>query len=195
MALWLQFVREKRFETITHYFLISGHTHLPSDRDFALIEKAQKKHQQIYDHHEWINIIAKANKKFLVTQISQKDILIVSSLLQNVTKPKKTKCGEEVDFSSVLAFKFTMETPTSFFIKHAINGDFKEVQFFRVCRPADITLRSLKPKYGGPIKINKKKLLDVKSLLPFVPPVYHDFYNRLIPNEEIDAADDEVELV
>lgn len=44
MAFWLQLVKEKKFKTITHHFLVSGHTHLPPDRDFALIEKRHRKY-------------------------------------------------------------------------------------------------------------------------------------------------------
>lgn len=43
MSLWLQMIREGLFEKIEHRFLVSGHTFLPSDRDFALIEKYKKK--------------------------------------------------------------------------------------------------------------------------------------------------------
>ena len=64
MALWLQLVKEKKFKSITHNFLISGHTHLPSDRDFALIEKCHRKYApQIYSPGEWHDIISKANRK------------------------------------------------------------------------------------------------------------------------------------
>lgn len=32
IALWLQLINENKFKTITHHFLVSGHTHLASDR-------------------------------------------------------------------------------------------------------------------------------------------------------------------
>lgn len=40
--------QSKIFRTIEHRFLISGHTYLPCDRDFALIEKHKKYLGQIY---------------------------------------------------------------------------------------------------------------------------------------------------
>lgn len=93
MALWMQYIREKTFTEITHYFLIPGHTHLPSDRDFALIEKCQKKIEQIYAPSMWIDIIKRSNKKnpFNVQIMTQNDILNVSKFLQNVTKGKKSE--------------------------------------------------------------------------------------------------------
>lgn len=54
MALWLMLVRTTKFKTIEHKFLISGHTHLPSDRDFASIENRQRKYaQQVFSPDEW----------------------------------------------------------------------------------------------------------------------------------------------
>ena len=187
MALWLQMIREKRLKKVVHYFLIAGHTRLPSDRDFALIEKRQKKVTHIYSSSMWLDILSKANKKnpFHVSLMTQKDILNVGNLLQNVIKAKKTKTGEPVDFSSAIGFKFSAESPSSFFIKHTVTGDFiKEVQFMKVGRPVNIRLDNLGPKYLNPLPINAKKLRDVKSLLPFIPPVYHDYYNTLTPAQE-----------
>lgn len=63
MALWLQLVREKVYKTIEHRFLISGHTHLPSDRDFALIEKHKKYVKQVFSPEEWFDIVRKSNRK------------------------------------------------------------------------------------------------------------------------------------
>lgn len=197
MALWLQLIKEKRLKEVTHYFLISGHTHLPSDRDFALIEKRQKKVQQIYDPGMWLDIIQKANKKnpFQVTLMTQNDILNISSLLQNVTKAKKSTSGAPVDFASAIAFKFNSENSSSFFIKHAVNEDFsKEVRFNRVGRPAGITLDKLTRKYLSPLKINRKKLEDVNTLLPYIPPIYHHYYNRLSPDNATNTVND-IELI
>ncbi|CAG9769724.1 unnamed protein product [Ceutorhynchus assimilis] len=74
MAFGLQLVEEKRFKTITHRFLVSGHTHLPSDRDFALIEKRHRKYApEIYSPEGWHKIIKDANSKnsFNVTVMKQ----------------------------------------------------------------------------------------------------------------------------
>ena len=41
MALWLHLVGTRRFTSIEHNFLITGHTLLPSDQHFASVEKRQ----------------------------------------------------------------------------------------------------------------------------------------------------------
>lgn len=99
-------------------------------------------------------------------------------------RSKKMKCGRPVNFASAVAFKFTAENPRSFFIKHAVYEKYKEVQFLRVGRPLSISLDKLKPKYNAPLRINKKKLAYVKSLLPFIPPIYSNYFHSLVPNDD-----------
>lgn len=53
VSLWLQLLREKRYSVIQHRFLVSSHTHLPSDRDFTSIEKKRKYLKQIYHPQQW----------------------------------------------------------------------------------------------------------------------------------------------
>ncbi|KAL1516415.1 hypothetical protein ABEB36_000333 [Hypothenemus hampei] len=123
--------------------------------------------------------------------MSQNDILNVSTLLQNGTKAKKTKCGSLVQFASVNAFKFCQESPSSFFIQHDLNEGFsKEIKFTKIGRPLAISLNTLRQKYQEPLKINKKKMQDLKSLLPYIPPIYHCYYTSLVPSEDVENEDD-----
>jgi len=48
---------------INHTFLVSGHSYLPCDRDFGVIEKQKKYHPEIYIPNDWITVILKARKK------------------------------------------------------------------------------------------------------------------------------------
>lgn len=114
MAFWLQLVKEKMFKTITHHFLISGHTHLPSDKDFALIEKRHRKYApEVYSPENWHKIIKDANSKnpFKVTFMKQDDFLSFQPVLDNLQKR---------DFSSVYSFHFKAENTKSFFVKHSV---------------------------------------------------------------------------
>lgn len=42
MSLWSHLVNTKRFEEIEHYFLITGPTYLPSDRDFGKLRSTTR---------------------------------------------------------------------------------------------------------------------------------------------------------
>ena len=90
MAVWLQLVKEEKFKSITHNFLISGYTHLPSDRDFTFIEKRHRKYApQIYSPGEWHDIISKANRKipFEVTDMrANRFFKFCVPILENIKK-------------------------------------------------------------------------------------------------------------
>ena len=46
----------------THRYMEPGHSYLPNDRDFALIEKKKRK-QDFFSLDEWIKIIEDSNAK------------------------------------------------------------------------------------------------------------------------------------
>jgi hypothetical protein len=172
---------------------MSGHTHLPSDRDFALIEKRQRKYAPIvYSPEEWHKIIRESNKKktpFEVTVMQQSDFLCFEPLLGNIKKALRTKDGGNVNFSGVFSFHFTSENTKVF----TVTGEYKELYITKSGRPVDIALSSLKNKYTEPLKIPKKKLDNVRSLLPYIPPVHHAFYKKLKCAEGGDEEDENQE--
>lgn len=149
MSLWMQLVKEGRFKTITHHFLVSGHTHLPSDRDFALIEKRHKKYSpQIYSPEGWHNVIKEANKKtpFVVTVMEQADFLNFGPSVDGINKNSITTYRCKTDFSGVYTFNFKAENTRSIFVKPSIQGEHKEVSILKKRRPANTTINVLKKK-------------------------------------------------
>lgn len=182
VSLWLQLVKERKFNTITHHFLVSGHTHLPSDRDFALIEKRHRKYApEVYSPEGWYKVIKESNTKtpFVVTVMDQEDFLNFEPILSSLTKSARTADGENLDFASVYTFQFRADNTESFYIKHTVNGNFKEVLVKRKGRPNALFLNNLKKKYTEPIKIAEKKVKNVISLLKYIPPLYHPFFTNL----------------
>lgn len=195
MSLWLQLVKENKFKTITHYFLVSGHTHLPSDRDFALIEKCHRKYApQVFSPNEWYNIICKSNKKtpFTVTVMKQEDFLNFAPLLANIKKSSQTDHGNNVNFANAFAFRFINENTKVFYIKHSVHGEYEQVSIMKRGRPVQTSLDDLIRKYLEPIKISKKKINNVMSLLPYIPPVHHSFFQNLQAdlNQDLEATDE-----
>lgn len=200
MSFWLQLIKEKRFKQITHYFLVSGHTHLPSDRDFAKIEKRQRKHAPvIYSPEGWHKVIREANKKnpFVVTVMTQDNFFSFEPLLHNINKNARSVDKRNLDFSGVYAFHFKVEKPGSFFIKHTINGDYQEINVLKKGRPANTSKLSdiIKKKYTEPIKIAENKLANIRSLLPYIPPIYHPFYNHLNAAINLENSEQVVEIL
>ncbi|CAH2012872.1 unnamed protein product [Acanthoscelides obtectus] len=113
MAFSLQLIKETCFKTITHHFLVTGHTHLSSDRDFALIEKRHRKYApEVYSPEGWHKIINDANNKnpLKVTVMQQEDFFGFELLLANVQKR---------DFSGVYTFHFKTKNTKSFFVERS----------------------------------------------------------------------------
>ena len=50
-------------KNIDHKFLVSGHSYLPCDQDFGLVEKQKKLFPNIFIPEHWNNVILAARKK------------------------------------------------------------------------------------------------------------------------------------
>lgn len=182
MALWIQLVREKVFKTIEHRFMVSGHSHLPSDRDFAVIEKHKKYIKQVYCPDEWFDIVRKSNRKnpFNVVIMNQDEFYSFDDIL--LTKKSVTEDRKPLKFNEVRCFRFDSDYPNTMFIKHTVTGEFLSVNVGkRGTRMSDqVSLNNLKRKYTEPVKLNEKKVQDLKKLLPYIPPINHSFYVDII---------------
>jgi hypothetical protein len=60
-------------------------------------------------------------------------------------------------------------------------------------RPPDISRFSLVQAYSGPrtFKLKESKVNDILSMLEFVPPIQHDFYNHLLSGDVSTDSEDE----
>lgn len=69
ISFWRQSVLDGVYESIEHRFLIPGHTRLPCDRDFALIEKQKNRVVQVYspEHIGSKSFKMQTRKKFLLS--------------------------------------------------------------------------------------------------------------------------------
>ncbi|CAG9763534.1 unnamed protein product [Ceutorhynchus assimilis] len=174
MALWLQLVREKKFKSIEHRFLVSGHTYLPCDRDFAQIEKHKRYLRQIYCPEDWYEAVRKSKRAnpFEVIVMEQKDFLSfqkVPMVKKNITEDK-----EPVNFTKARCFRFESGEPNTMFIKHELNGNLKKVNVGK--------------------RGNSKKVEDLKKLLRYIPPINQNFYVTIFEQcagEHIDETEDQ----
>lgn len=66
VSFWLYLLKTGRFKDIKHIFPQVGHTMLPSDRDFALVEKHVTSHyQMVYAPEHWEEVLKTSQKKGL----------------------------------------------------------------------------------------------------------------------------------
>ncbi|KAJ4437340.1 hypothetical protein ANN_17479 [Periplaneta americana] len=161
VALYNYLISQCHLTEIEHYYLISGHTFLPSDRDFAKIEKYHTRHEcNVYTPDQWIDIITK------------------SSLKRNIISQKKNcNDGKEVLFKDAICIWFEKNSPMKMKIKDRLFAEFSVVSLSKRGNPT--TKWELMKKYNGSNLINLKKVADIKRLLPYVPSIHHDYYNNL----------------
>lgn len=78
-------------KTIDHKFLVSGHSFLPNDQDFGVIESASRKCIQIFTPQDWSHVIkkAKVKKPFVVVKVTTPDILSTKGLEDMIVNRKK----------------------------------------------------------------------------------------------------------
>lgn len=178
VSLWKQLIAENMFDTIEHRFLVVGHTHLPSDRDFAIIEKHKKKLNAVYDPEDWYNAVknCKRNNPFQVTIMKLEDFYSFKFLEETISKKKVTEQKGDVSFSKICVFRFENDNINIMKIKHLLNENFKNVNIGkRGLRKLSLP-DNLKQKYTEPVRLNDKKLHNLGLLLPYIPQVKHKFY-------------------
>ncbi|KAJ8897315.1 hypothetical protein PR048_002661 [Dryococelus australis] len=149
-------------EEIKHVILYS-HSRMECDGDHAVIEKAKKSSMQISHPHDWAQLIRMAGKKkpFNVIELAQEDFCDYASLLRTDIQMRKSNEDEEkFVWQQVRWLRYVLDKPTKVLYKTPLK---EEV----------------------PISGGKKN--DFLSLLPYIPPVFHEFYKNL--KTEMDLTD------
>lgn len=162
ICLWQQLVREGLFKVIEHKFLVVGHTYLPCDRDFTIIEKYKRHNmKQVYTPEDWYRAVEKCkrNNPFKVIILKQENILSFKQLQSQIVNETMTDDKQKLHFSKICSFKFCFENPNIMGIKHLLNEEYKPVNIGkRGLRNSIVISRDLKQKYDRPVPLNKKKL-------------------------------------
>lgn len=178
VALWLHLLAQKRFSKIIHVFPEVGHTMLPSDRDFARVEKAARKQTAVYSPKQWENILKTAQKQrpFQVTVMTKEDFFLFSELRKDFKQP------QDVGISSAVKLEFRCEDPLQIFVYKSYNGLPTSYSLKKRGRPSavkEIPIANLRHKYHEDLPIEESKLNHVMSCLQWIPPVEHAFYYSL----------------
>lgn len=87
-------------EKLDHKLLVSGHSYLPCDQDFGIIEKNKKFHQNIFVPKDWKGVVTTARKKkpFQVVEIQSQDFISTQALEKNITNRKIATDGRKVEW-------------------------------------------------------------------------------------------------
>lgn len=193
----LRLVQDKNnsIQIIDHKFMTSGHSFLPNDADFGVIEMKAKKNV-LYGPSDWHNIIssAKSKKPFVVTKMSQNNFLSTKNMENYITYRKKTTEGHSVNWLKIQWLRYNIDHPHSIFYKVSLEDaeDFKSfsIKPARKGKPAFITNIGMPKLYKQLRPVTEAKKKDMMDLLHYIPPLYHQYFLNLkvvanLPDEDL----------
>lgn len=185
LFLFIYLVANGIFQEIEQKFLLSGHSFLPCDRDFAQIEK-RKKVSKNYVPTDLESMIKSARHQnpFNIVPLEAhhfKDLNKASTTMLNTSK---------LNISSVCWIRISNENPGKVLTKTS----FSNMQDWTVC---DVIRkgRKLEELKNMPLeqlhcqnKISKEKLKNLQDMLDYIPLKHLTFYENLIEKTQRDLA-------
>ena len=183
VCFWIYLLLEGYSETIDHKFLTPGHIYLPSDRDFGLIEK-KKKESEIYIPAQWFNLVegTRLQKPFHVSRMKKEDFKDFKILSKSFVNRKHTVDKQKLLFQKIAWFCYTKSKPTEVLVRYSLDES-EDWKVWNVGRKKANIEVALSMKYTTDNCINPKKLDDLMKMKPFIPQVYHAFYDSLKSKE------------
>lgn len=173
-------------KTITHKFMISGHSHMECDSDHALIEKEKKRTSMKINHlNDWMQLVrmVKRRHSFNVVEMMQEDFINFCGLSKKngpYSIKKKDETGNKFLWKNVQSLQYRRVSPSIIFFQTDLKGTFNSINFKKSGNVSEnnisIMLRPITLK-KVPISAEKKK--DLMDLLPMIDSHYHEFYKNL----------------
>lgn len=194
---------EIQAESIEMKFLVSGHSYLPNDSDFAIIESHAKKIQNIFSPTDWYNIIKTCKKKapFHVIQMTHQDFFSSKPLETATTNRKVTVTRLSVNWLKMRWIKLERSKPYLIQFKYNLDEDmaFNSINIKKrnVGRPSILANLDQPLLYPTIRSITKEKRKDMMDLLKYIPPVNHDYFKNLRTNRGDNALNtpDEEDII
>ncbi|XP_076035920.1 uncharacterized protein LOC143021926 isoform X2 [Oratosquilla oratoria] len=181
----LRKIHSGHLESIQHYFMVTGHSYLPCNHDFELIEL--KVHPvSVFSTPHYIHLIEKANRvhPFRVIEV-KREFFKDYDVLQKTVSWAGMKDAGLLD-ARVLCYSNNYKA--GFQIQSDYGGIMsqKKVNLEKKKDKGKLNLSTfnLPSKYPDTVLLSKEKLADLKSLMMHVDPLYKPFYTTLISEQE-----------
>lgn len=184
LALYLYAVRCLGIKSISHKFLIKGHTQNEGDSAHSLIERQVKRHLRggpMYTPDAFIGAIRSAKKQgtpFSVNELCFEDFYDLKQLASDIGPLTMIN----LKLTNVKIIKVVQESPTSVFYKNSYNDDdFKEAKVINRKKPGDHLNIRLKPAFTVKPGLAERKKSDLMDLVNknHIPKYYTNFYKNL----------------
>lgn len=194
VSLYLYAVAKLKIKSITHKFLVTGHTQNEGDNSHSLIEKNIKralKSGPIYIPAQYAALIRTAKKSgspFKLTEMSYDSFFDLKNLCERTAVNFNVNNeGESLKFSQISEFKVVKNDEDKFHYKTSYTETEYKTVNIKESRTRNSILMpfskiELKACYNNCIPISKKKYQDIQSLLDanLIPKCYSYFYNALL---------------
>jgi len=191
--IWMHLSQASNLEEINHIFMVSGHSYLPNDADFGIIERAIYRCKQLYVPEQFYNIIKQCNKKnpFKVVEMEQDMFVSVKELERGCTIRKTSLDGHKVQWLKIQWLQVRKSEPFKLYYKYSVLNDvpFSCVDFVKKGRKVP-EVAFLKCAYSHMRTLSHDKSADIQKLLKYIPPINHEFYIQRMENEPVLDADD-----
>lgn len=180
----------ENIQTITHKYLIKGHTQNEADNVHSLIEKEIKKNEKagpIYIPYQYVTLIKnarKSGKPFIVKELNYDFFFNLKKLQELWGYNFNEDCEKKIiRWNDIKNLKFIKEETFIFYYKTS----YKQAKFTAVnirnkrkkmVNVNEITIEKL---YTQALNLNEKKKKDLKDLVRKnqIPSYYASFYNSL----------------
>lgn len=183
MAMYYFVVNTLPINSITHKFLIRGHTQNEGDSAHSIIErsvKRAKKSGPIYTPDHYVQLLRnakKSGKPFIVQELNYSDFHDLKILSDEVALNNLTRLSE------LKLIRFTKANPQVYEYKTRYDELWTEENLRKARNRRTIIMNeiTLRPAYTSKISIAERKKRDLMHLVQtnIVPNYYEGFYNSL----------------
>ena len=181
----LRNIHAGRFTEITHYFMTPGHSYLPCDRDFGIIEK-KIRNINVYTTPHYVSLIKQTNKKHPFQVVEMTNFKSYDPL-QSYASWAGMKTANFMQARVLLYssdFKDGFQCCTHYSLLAPTRVCLKKKK-----EPFDLSGVQLADKYpGGVIPLSKEKVKDVRVLSTYVPAEHRVFFTNLLAAQELLVA-------
>lgn len=187
MLMYLYAVQRLKIGTITHKFLIKGHTQNEGDSVHSVIEKSVTralKSGPIYVPSQFITLIQNAKRKgkpYQVTEMSFDDFFDIKDLSDQFVNINSRQT-ESFKINEVKIMRVTKDNPGTIFYKNSYAEEQYKELIVKTKRTAqNLTSFQFCPVYKGPLPLSENKKSALLELLKakHIKKFYADFYNSI----------------
>jgi len=169
--------------------------------DIGDIERCLRKLQTIYTPNEYAVAVRKARKvnPFKVHEMQNVDFVTMDPVMECITQRTTTSEGCKVQFCNITQLMVCQNDPWLLHFRHSHHDTtWQTISLRKRGRQRTLTRLSLPQKYAQACALPKNKVTDVQSLLEYIPPIPHTFFNAInidvhVPLTAVECIDPETD--